>query len=306
MRCLASNTACPGYFQETKFLDEGVGLRRKFNYDEAYYSSTSRKKPKELVTSSDKGYEHDLDALPPLTFQSPGDSEPAFNQRSSHDESEIANTSPFAASDSHTETEPAEENDILESNNFRDQNVVLDAYPDSNGSSSLKQRPTYGTDSSLSNSMFSVFQNSTNRLSTLSLPSGPVLLENEEESEFEILFLIRHFTEVVGSWSVKSHDEIWGVLGPQLIAPGWTCTILESILQPKFLSGLSRVLSFAIQQLQLQQSNWEESKAISPFLAVYAKGKHLQKPTRTVIERTGFTLPQSITTKLLNFLERGL
>lgn len=67
---------------------------------------------------------------------------------------------------------------------------------DYNSSSAIEESTTSGSYNTLSVSTNTVFQTSA---SHLGLPTRPVLQEGEGDNELEVMLLIRHFTEVVGT-----------------------------------------------------------------------------------------------------------
>lgn len=222
LRCSTSGTECPGYVKETKFLDEGVGLRRKFNHADDYASKNMKKAKVHGKTSVEIGPEVDLCTSPIL--QPPQDGEQVFK------EDDVIAASPIITSDPYAEMDPGKESDAHESSQISISSIDLSTSLTSHGPGSMRVRAVNGSYSSLYTSMDSVFQASASQASGLGLTSGPVLQESEEENEFEVIFLIRHFAEVIGTWLVYFLNVRATFSHKTLIPLGWTCLILENIL----------------------------------------------------------------------------
>jgi hypothetical protein len=134
----------------------------------------------------------------PLTLQSDEDVEQGF------DENDVIAASPVPVSDPYIGIGRMKKSCMPELSPYSTSNIDLSANATPNGATIMEERVTYDSNTSLYISMNSVYQPSSSQLSALSLPSGPVLQENGEESEFEVLFLIRHYSEAVGTWLVYS------------------------------------------------------------------------------------------------------
>jgi hypothetical protein len=178
------------------------------------------KKAKGLVkTSAPVRPEVDLPALP--TSPSPEDAEQVY------EDNDVIAASPIATPGRYIDLGPTKESEAPESSQLSPSSINLSANLTLDGSGAMEGRAMNDSNTLLYISMDSVFQPSASQVSTLGLPSGPILQENEEENEFEVIFLIRHFTEVVGTWLVYSpaiKGDSW------LISLGWTYSTLATIL----------------------------------------------------------------------------
>jgi hypothetical protein len=92
---------------------------------------------------------------------------------------------------------------LLEHSPFPIQNT-MSADPTPNETTSSPLPLTYRSETSLLDSVYSVFQHSTYHPSTLSSPSERFIHQKGANSHFEILFLMRHFAKFVGPWSVPT------------------------------------------------------------------------------------------------------
>jgi hypothetical protein len=73
---------------------------------------------------------------------------------------------------------------------------------DTISNTSVLQSP-YGTTESLSKSVDSVYYTARNPSKVLPTPPDSIQEEPQIENNFEILFLVRHFSEIVGPWRVS-------------------------------------------------------------------------------------------------------
>jgi hypothetical protein len=89
------------------------------------------------------------------------------------------------------------------------------------------------TEDSLSATVYSVYQKSTKVLISIDLGLQNSMEysegdEGERGTDFETLFLLRHFAEGVGPWQVT----LWAVMKQVLMKiQGWTCTIMATTLR---------------------------------------------------------------------------
>lgn len=198
-------------------MDEGAGLRRKFNYEEANFPNDS-KRPREYAESA--GGQIGNQILPATSnLGSSGDDEAVLSPRN-HESAAFA-PDPLMTSIIGTGDQFRNENEALpdispspfvraasgdfigtlEQSTLARQSVVT-ADPTPNETISSRQPLMHPPESSLSDSVNSVFQQSAYHISTLSSLSERFIHQKEEDSHFEILFLMRHYAEVVGPWLV--------------------------------------------------------------------------------------------------------
>lgn len=195
MRCSVSNVPCPGYVKETKFLDQGASLRRKFKYDEGPRSGSRKKLKEPAKTPAESAPDVDLNTA--RTLQLLADSEQVF------DDHAVIAASPIGNTGNYFEPGPTVESSLSDPSQFPAQATDQSTGATPNGRADITKEATqfYNT-SSLYTSVNSVFQAPSSQSSTLNLLAGPVLQENQDESEFEVMFLVRHFAENVGPWFV--------------------------------------------------------------------------------------------------------
>jgi hypothetical protein len=207
-RCASSDIQCPGYDTGLKFLDQGGGLRRKYNHDEttSRSSSGSKRTRGPLAQSTDSINE------PWKALRSVDDStDPSTNNKNdigmpeSHDTSpaQISNTvlGPRQDVDAHISSRHSQEDrqrPTQPDSYFHSPYTAINASPDT-----LVLQSPYGATESLSKSVDSVYY--TARKPSKVLPTLPTSIQGgpEVENNFEILFLIRHFSEIVGPWQVS-------------------------------------------------------------------------------------------------------
>ena len=170
VRCAASNVECPGYFQETKFLDEGVGLRRKFHYIEHSY---------ETVAGGASGEENQSQG-PAAKFGSQ-----SFVNGAHIDQGERSNPSDVFIPT--VRGSPEKYNNAA--GGQHNPNPTLGSF----------EAQPFNTDDSLSENVQLLFPTKSKTLSALN-PNPQVPPEIEEEDAFEIMFLTRHFSETVAGW----------------------------------------------------------------------------------------------------------
>jgi len=209
---------CPGYFQETKFLDEGVGLRRKFQYVENSYETVagslfceqsqhhgSQMESPWQSALSGKGRNDDYRKAQGATqnqtdvslYQS-ADGEPqqkvqpaaTIGPHSFVNCSNIVDRERATSSDVSIPTiggSPEEYSDAPPAQEEISPTLV------SFGAESLNN------DQSLSENVQLLFPTKSKTLSALNTCSQ-VASKVEEVNSLEIMFLIRHFSETVGPW----------------------------------------------------------------------------------------------------------
>jgi hypothetical protein len=201
-------------------LDEGAGLRRKFNYEEASPPNNS-KKAKDNAKSSGGQIDSQSSPISP-NLRSRDYDEAAISPRNHENASLVLEprlmagmigncgefghekkTMPSISPNSFVPTVSEEPSGVLGYSSLARQNAVA-AEPTPNETIHPQQPLLHLTESSLSDSVNSVFQNSASHQSTLSSPSPSERLnrQREEDNHFEVLFLMRHFAEVVGPWLV--------------------------------------------------------------------------------------------------------
>jgi hypothetical protein len=78
--------------------------------------------------------------------------------------------------------------------------------PVNSGLEPLLERFKASTEDALSATIYSVFHTTTKVPVPVIPQKGMVYLEREQGTDFEMLFLIRHFAEVVGPWQVASSE----------------------------------------------------------------------------------------------------
>lgn len=178
--------------KETKFLDQGASIRRKFRYDEGP-GSGSRKKAKKLAkTPAELTPDIDLDTAPTSPLLS--DSEQIF------DDNAVIAASPLPDPENHFELGPTVESRLSPQDQISTQASEQSTSATPNGLAGIAKETTRDSNNSLYTSINSVFQAPSSQSSTLNLPAALLLQENEDESEFEIMFLVRHFAGNVGPW----------------------------------------------------------------------------------------------------------
>lgn len=232
---MASGFSCPGYFHGLKFYDQGAGLRRKYHYDECskapVTSNRSRASTSSLETgiapqnghssiegeaqvshfyddvhqpsssgpNSKKTLRADIPLDPRLlsgiTIPRESLDNPSYNRR------------PGVDSESFDQIIGPED---LPMPTAMTNSLELLPLPTSEGdvssiNATLEHSPpqfSTSTKDALSASVYSVFQKSTKASLPIDLvlQYGMVYSEGEEGSDFETLFLIRHFAEVIGPW----------------------------------------------------------------------------------------------------------
>jgi hypothetical protein len=207
-RCASSDIQCPGYDTGLKFLDQGAGLRRKFNHDE----TTSRSGSGSKRTKGSLAQFTDSINEPRRVLRFIDDStDPSANDEDDIGVPESHNSSPVQIS--RTVLGPSHDvgGNISSRDSQEDQKCPMQRdsyfhspYSTNNATSntSVLQSP-YGTTESLSKSVDSVYYTARKPSKVYPTLPGSIQEEAEIENNFEILFLIRHFSEIVGPWQVS-------------------------------------------------------------------------------------------------------
>ena len=214
-RCTSSNVECPGYVQELKFYDQGIGLRRKFKYDEPPTLEATSKKARvagtpvaRVVLPEDEHIAQpyqiiDLDIQIHDSLRQ-GDSlrDEAVIDRPSMSESEAVK---------HTESagplmeQPSKSVIVSFSTPLTEfQGSPLSGNEISISGTSVEplafmSPSTTGSDDTLSRTIYSLFHNSTKVPAPVSPQKGQSLSSRVEISDFETVFLLRHFSEMMGT-----------------------------------------------------------------------------------------------------------
>jgi hypothetical protein len=198
-RCASSDIQCPGYDTGLKFLDQGAGLRRKFNHNETISRSSSGSKRTKGSLAQFSGSTNE----PRRVLRSVGDSTEAL----ANDEDDIG------MPESH-DSSPVQISRIVHGHshdvggNIQDQkrSMQLDSYfhspystNNATSNTSVPQCP-YGTTESLSKSVDSVYYTTRKPSKVYPTPPDSIQEEPEIENNFHILFLVRHFSEIIGPW----------------------------------------------------------------------------------------------------------
>jgi len=211
-RCASSDIQCPGYNTGLKFLDQGAGLRRKFNHDE----TTSRSSSGSKRTKGSLAQFTDSINEPRRVLRSVNDSDPSANDEDDSGVPESHNSSPVQIS--RTVLGPSHDVDGNISSRDSQEDQKRPMQPDSyfhspystnnaTSNTSVQQSP-YGTTESLSKSVDSVYYTARKPSKVYPTPPDSIQEEPEIENNFQILFLIRHFSEIVGPMA-KFPENFW-------------------------------------------------------------------------------------------------
>jgi hypothetical protein len=210
VRCVTSNIQCPGYFQETKFLYQGAGLRRKFHYVENGDILAQKRQnaepiyegPPGLAVVLDKSGNGSCRLTRCITQDKTGvGSERTINETSER-EPQSTNVPSFVNGPHVAEVEepaPSEVSIPTIRASVEDYDNVPDLpetpHPtfESSGTESFQLN-----DESLSENLQAVFPSTSKPSSQVTQPREAS--ETEVDDALEVLFLIRHFSETVGPW----------------------------------------------------------------------------------------------------------
>jgi len=213
LRCATANSQCPGYFQETKFLDEGAGLRRKFHYGENRDVLTEESQSPGPVSEGSPGLAVVLDKSgngscqltryvahddTNLRFEKTSNETPESERQTTTSSSfvdlvngpHVANVGETTPSDA---SMPTLRGSVEDYENIPD---IGETPKSIFGSSGIE--PLRSDDESWSENVRAVFPTTSKTFSKAT--QSQQASRGDEENTFKVLFLIRHFSETVGPW----------------------------------------------------------------------------------------------------------
>lgn len=120
------------------------------------------------------------------------------------DDDAVIAASPINEPPDYFDMGPTKESSTTAPSQFSTPSIGLSSNPTTGVLVGMEERPVYGSSTSLYAAMDSVFQAPSSQRSIFNIPSGSAPQDDEEECHFEVMFLIRHFAEVVAPWFVIS------------------------------------------------------------------------------------------------------